>query len=89
MNGDLEGRVRISHEHVTDTGAIQLMAADRTTVALGTSEHGGFMGIFNKVLDTPVFSAAITANGAGYALTHDNEGRVTDGIGLPGRVQAR
>ena len=45
---------------------------------------GGFMALWNKVLDKPVIQASITDKGEGYIFTRDKTGYHTGGAGSPG-----
>ncbi len=84
-NEDAARRVYLS---VTsdDSGSLDINGKDSGGVAvwLSVDDNGGFMALWNKVLDKPVFQAGITNKGEGHIFTRDKTGYDTWGGGTPG-----
>ena len=70
-----------------DSGGLEISGKESgsTAVMLGTDNEGGFMALFNKVLDKPVIQASITIKGEGFIFTRDEVGNQIDVVGPIGR----
>ncbi len=69
-----------------DYGIVAVRGKESGGVAaeLGVSDYGGFMALFNKVLDKPVLQAGVTDKGEGFLFTRDKVGYQTGGVGSKG-----
>ena len=66
-----------------DGGVLQITGIRNGGVAfgLGADQNGGYMALWNKVLDKPVLQASVTQKGAGAIITWDNTGNQIGGMG--------
>ncbi|RKU15923.1 hypothetical protein C6501_06070 [Candidatus Poribacteria bacterium] len=87
-NEEGANRISLGIASDIDTGFIEIEAEDSggIGVMLGTDSNGGFMALFNKVLDKPVLQVGITNNGGGFVVTFDKTGVHTSNIGPKGRT---
>ena len=56
-----------------DSGILQIQAKESgsASVALGVDSYGGYMALWNKVLDEPVIQASVTKKGHGSIVIRD------------------
>ena len=90
------GEIRIYNEDGTnriylgvlsdDTGHLTILGKESGGIAagLGVDGNGGFMALYNKVLDKPALRTGITDKGNGFILTRDKAGYQTDSEGVKG-----
>ena len=69
-----------------DSGLLEVLGRESGGLAasLGVNDYGGFMALFNKVLDKSVLQAGITDKGEGALFTRDKAGYNTGGVGPKG-----
>ena len=69
-----------------DYGLLEVYGREPEDLAatLGGDNNGGFVALFNKVLDRSVLQAGITDKGEGVLLTSDKAGSNTGGVGPKG-----
>ena len=69
-----------------DAGSLTILGKGSGGVAagLGVDSNGGYMALWNKVLDKPVLRTGITDKGNGFILIRDKAGYQTDSEGVKG-----
>lgn len=69
-----------------DTGSLLILGKGSGGIAagLGVDANGGYMALWNKVLDKPVLRTGITDKGNGFVLLRDKAGYQTDSEGVKG-----
>ena len=66
------------------TVAVQGKESGGVAAELGVNDDGGFMVLYNKVLDRPVLRAGMSDKGEGIFLTRDKAGYHTGTVGSKG-----
>ena len=81
-SGDEELRVLLGVSD-SDAGGVTLSSKESggIAVALGVDFNGGYMTLYNKVIDEPILQTGVTNKGEGFILTRDKVGSDTDTIG--------
>ena len=79
LNEDGAERILLGVASNIDSGVITINAKESggTAVMLGVDSYGGFMSLWNKLIDTAIVSAGITNKGDGYVSTNDKAGYST------------
>ena len=74
-----------------DGGSVTLIGKNSggTAVWLGVDDNGGFLSLFNKVIDNPVLNAAITSKGHGAIVVNDRSGNQIGALGPLGIFQTK
>ena len=85
-NEDGELRIDLDADELGDYGSIAVLGKESGGVAamLRADKYGGFMGLWNKVIDKPVLQASITNKGEGMIITRDKTGYQTSLMASPG-----
>ena len=85
-NKDVTPRVSLGVANNLDAGLLHLDGKESggTAVILGADKHGGFMTLFNKVIDKACLQAGITDKGNGFIATFDKTGSLTNDMGPKG-----
>ena len=79
-------RIFLGLDNVIDAGTLEVSAKGAGSVSgvLGVDHNGGFLALYNKLIDYPVFYAVITNKGDGLAQTRDRDNHRTNSIGPQG-----
>ena len=92
-NEDGTRRIYLGVTSDIDSGVLTIQGKESgsASVALGVDSSGGYMALWNKVLNKPVLNAGITNKGEGYIFTRDKAGYQTWGGGSWGnhRIQEK
>lgn len=77
--------------HNVDSGVLEIQAKESGSVSagLGVDANGGYMALWNKVLDEPVIQASVTGKGHGSIVIRDTAGTQIGVMGPLGFFETR
>lgn len=87
-NEDGARRIFLGVSRNYDGGAVEVIGKESGGLAasLGVDDNGGYMALWNKLIDKAILQAVVNNKGGAFLFTRDKAGYDTDTVGVEGRI---